>query len=394
MRQLLKTNKNFRLFWMAISISSLGDYVDDIAFAQLVYLVTKSTLLTSYVFAIKIVFTFLSVFTATYVDRHNKKKILIGTSAGQGIVLVFLLFLYQNQMLNSYILIGFVTIQTVFSTFGTPAQNAFLSCVVTKEEMLSARSSLHMFMNFIQIFSYTCAGALITFIGIPGAILLDAFTFLLAVILMCLTENKEGENQKFHSTQEFFENVREGFHFVLHEKLIYSVLIVTFFGNLLIAPVEGLMPAYLAQGGYGDYAYASFMIGIALGGIGGAWLLTKVQDKLEKGKLFACGFFLGALGLGMLYLNHIVMVYISALFLGASCSFVSVLNATILQMNTPKEMMARIFSIFKCISCVASPLGIVAAGALGEVLDMAVVFMILALPLLLNALLTRKVIRT
>ena len=255
---------------------------------------------------------------------------------------MFLLFLYQNQMLNSYILIGFVTIQTVFSTFGTPAQNAFLSCVVTKEEMLSARSSLHMFMNFIQIFSYTCAGALITFIGIPGAILLDAFTFLLAVILMCLTENKEGENQKFHSTQEFFENVREGFHFVLHEKLIYSVLIVTFFGNLLIAPVEGLMPAYLAQGGYGDYAYASFMIGIALGGIGGAWLLTKVQDKLEKGKLFACGFFLGALGLGMLYLNHIVMVYISALFLGASCSFVSVLNATILQMNTPKEMMARI----------------------------------------------------
>lgn len=154
------------------------------------------------------------------------------------------------------------------------------------------------------------------------------------------------------------------------------------------------MPAYLAQGGYGDYAYASFMIGIALGGIGGAWLLTKVQDKLEKGKLFACGFFLGALGLGMLYLNHIVMVYISALFLGASCSFVSVLNATILQMNTPKEMMARIFSIFKCISFVASPLGIVAAGALGEVLDMAVVFMILALPLLLNALLTRKVIRT
>lgn len=103
---------------------------------------------------------------------------------------------------------------------------------------------------------------------------------------------------------------------------------------------------------------------------------------------------LGALGLGMLYLNHIVMVYISALFLGASCSFVSVLNATILQMNTPKEMMARIFSIFKCISFVASPLGIVAAGALGEVLDMAVVFMILALPLLLNALLTRKVIRT
>ena len=36
-----------------------GDYIDDIAFAQLVYSITKSTLFSSYVFAVKIVFSFL-----------------------------------------------------------------------------------------------------------------------------------------------------------------------------------------------------------------------------------------------------------------------------------------------------------------------------------------------
>lgn len=69
------------------------DYVDDIAFAQLVYLVTESTLLTSYVFVIKIIFTFASIFTATYIDCHKKKPILFITSSGQCIILLFHYFI-------------------------------------------------------------------------------------------------------------------------------------------------------------------------------------------------------------------------------------------------------------------------------------------------------------
>ena len=42
MKNLLKKNRNFRNFWIASSISTIGDFVDDIAFAQLVYIVTKS----------------------------------------------------------------------------------------------------------------------------------------------------------------------------------------------------------------------------------------------------------------------------------------------------------------------------------------------------------------
>ena len=182
MKQLFIKNKNFRFFWIASCISTIGDFVDDIAFAQLVYFVTKSTLLTSYVFAIKVVFTFLSTLTATYVDRHNKKKILILASVGQGIVLLFLLALFYHNLLNAHLLIAFVTVQTLFSTFSGPANNAILSCIVAKEDMVSARSSLNIFMRFIEIFSYICAGTLIALISIGGAILLDSVTFLFLLL--------------------------------------------------------------------------------------------------------------------------------------------------------------------------------------------------------------------
>lgn len=393
MKQLFRNNRDFRFFWVASSISTLGDFVDDIAFAQLVYFVTQSTLLTSYVFAIKVIFTFLSTLTATYVDRHNKKKILIFTSAGQGVILLILLGLFYSDLLNAHILIIFVTIQTLFSTFSGPAQNAILSCIVAKEDMVSARSSLNIFMRFIEIFSYICAGALIALIGIGGAILLDSITFFVSAIIMFFVNNEEESNQKFDSAKDFFEDVREGFHFVISQKKVYSILIVTFLGNMLTSPVEGLMPAYFTQGEYESYTYASFMVGIAAGGIAGTWILTKLQKKLKNEKLFAFGFLLGAVGLGMLYMNNVVCVYFSSLFIGASFGFVSVLNATILQLATPNGMIARVFSIFKCVSFIASPIGIVGAGFLGEFLDMAMVFTILAILLFLTAVLTLKIVK-
>ena len=80
MLQILKQNKNFRNFFFATNINIIGDYIDDIAMAQLIFEITKSTLLMSYVFAIKIILSFLSIFTATYVDKHNKKNLLILSS--------------------------------------------------------------------------------------------------------------------------------------------------------------------------------------------------------------------------------------------------------------------------------------------------------------------------
>ena len=209
---------------------------------------------------------------------------------------------------------------------------------------------------------------------------------------MTLIESKEESNQKFDSIQDFFRDVREGFHFVINQKKIYSILIVTFIGNMLTSPVDGLMPAYFAQGEYKSYTYASFMVGIAVGGIAGTWILTKLQKKLNNEKLLAFGFFLGAVGLGMLYMNNIVGVYFSAIFIGASFGFVSVLNATILQLATPNAMIARVFSIFKCISFVASPIGIIAAGFLGEYVDMTVVFVLLAILMLVTAILTLRIV--
>lgn len=392
MNQLFRVNSNFRYFWLASSITTIGDYIDDIAFAQLIYIITRSTLITSYVFAIKIVLTFLSVFTAAFVDKYNKKKIIILTSLGQGFLLVIIFLLYKSNQLNTSILIVFVTVQTVFSTFSLPAQNAILPCLVTEKEMINARSALSIFMQFIQVFAYICSGALIGWIGISGAIALDAITFIVSAIVMIQVDSKEELKQNFDSAKEFLNNVKEGFNFVLSEKVIFSVILVTFLGNMLSSPVDSLMPAYFLQSKYSAYSYSVFMIGIAIGGIVGSWVLTKIQCKFENNKLLSIGFLFGAIGMIILYFNKGIVPYIAAVVIGISYGFVSILNATIIQLRTPKEMTARTFSLFKCISYIAGPLGIVVAGFLGEFLRMNIVFIPFGILLLITSVLTTKLV--
>lgn len=303
-------------------------------------------------------------------------------------MLFIILILYKFELINVPILIIFVTIQTVFSTFSVPANNSLLPNIVTDEEILTAQSTINILTQFIQISAYVFAGFIIKLLGIGGAILIDAFTFIIATLIIKKVNINNTNIQKISSTKEFLNNVKDGFYFVLKNKNILAIMIVTFFSNMFASPVDSLMPAYFLQSKYTESAYSTFMLGITSGGIIGGICLSKIQKKLSNNKLLALGFAFGALGMVSLYYNISIIPYISAVLIGISYGVVSIMNAAILQLETPKDMVARTFSIFKCISYIAGPAGIVLAGYFGEIYEMRIVFVPFGLLLLVTSLLT------
>lgn len=374
MIKLLKKNKNFRIFFFASCISGIGDYIDDIAFSMLIYTLTESTLITSYVFAIKMILSFISMFTSTIVDYNNKKKILIATSFGQGILLLMLLFMYFTNHISTIILIAFVTIQTVFSTFSTPAQNALLPLLVTYDDTVTARASNSMFQQFIQIFSYVGSGALIAAVGISGSIIIDIITFFIAGFLFFFIKYTESN---FNNKEKIIlsETIKEGFKFIFTNKIIIAILVVTFMGNIFSAPIDSLSVAYFTNFFTNEYIYSEFMASIAIGGIIGTWLLTKLKGKMPMNQLLAMGFAFGGFGIMLMLLYHNAVFPIVAGFLyGVSNGFVSIMNGVLLQINTPREMMGRVFSAFRCVSFASSPIGILIVGYLGEYIELNKIF--------------------
>ena len=390
MINLLKKNRNFRIFWKASCINAIGDYVDDIAFAMLIYTVSESTLITSYVFAIKMILSFVSMFTSSIVDYNNKKKILIITSFGDCILLSILLLIYLGGHISIPILIIFVTAQTIFSTLSIPAQNALLPLLIFDDDAIVARASHSMFQQFIQIFSYVGSGALITAIGISGAIIIDIFTFFVAGFLMLFIKYSE-TFERSRKKMNFSKTVKEGFHFIFTSRIIAAIMVVTFLGNFFASPVDSLSVAYFTNFFADKYVYSVFMAVIAIGGIIGTWLLTKLKDKIAMNLLLAMGFAFGGVGVALLLFHHNIMFSVVAGFLyGISNGFVSIMNGVLLQINTPKEMMGRVFSAFRCVSYASGPIGIIIVGYLGEYVSLNKIFFVLGCLLLLTSLISLK----
>ena len=61
------------------------------------------------------------------------------------------------------------------------------------------------------------------------------------------------------------------------------------------------------------------------------------------------------------------------------------MNGVLLQVNTPKEMMGRVFSAFRCISFSSGPIGIMCVGYIGEYFELNKIFFSLGLMLIITA---------
>lgn len=365
MLKLIKKNTNFRIFFSASIISNIGDYVDDIVFAQLVYLITQSTLFTSYVFAIKMVFTFLSIFMAALADRLNKKKLIVGCYIMQAVVLSIVIAMYKLNKINLLVLIATVTAQALFSSISVPTQNAVLSSIVAPNDVVDARALINVCQRFVQIIAYAASATLVAFIGIEGALLIDIFTFFIAAFFYIFI-NMDNTSIPFKDFRDYTNEVKQGFLFVKTTPIILSVIICSLIGNFLTSPVDSLMPAYFSQKGFYKSSYSFFMCILTITGAIFGIIITKIKNKMSEVKIFSFGFGMGAIGISLLFFSNFIMSIIAAIFIGGSYTIVSVLNSSILQLRTPKEMIARTFSIFKCSTFLAGPAGMILGGLIGE----------------------------
>lgn len=391
MRDLIHKNKNFFYYLTGNIISSCGDYIDDIALAQLTFSITKSTFLMSCVFVIKIIFLVISMFTSVIVDHCAKKKILVLSSFIQAFDLILLFLLYINDFLTIHLLFIFIIIQTFFSTFSISARNAIIPLIVERKDLVKASSSLSIIMQTLQISSYLFAGILISRFDVNGAIIIDSISFILAAFLLVKIKIKEEQNLKINLDFKLYEELLNGINFIKDEKVILAVMFVTFGGNLFSAPTESLMPAYFNESEFSIDAFSHYMLIVAIGSIIGSYILSKIKiniDIMKLGKLLSMGFFIGGIGISLLYINIGLWPYVCALAIGISEGFVSVLNASIIQIRTPQQMMARTFSVFKCTSYIASPLGVVLAGVLGEYMNLNIIFLPFGIGLSLVAIYT------
>lgn len=380
--QFLLTHKKFFRLWLANAISNFGDKFNDLAVPIFVFGLTGSAMHLGFVAMIQLITGFLvGLVAGALSDRWNYKKTLISAD-----LLRMILFLWMAALaampfeMNVKLILIYITafMSSIIDQFFTPAKVSLIPELVAEDDLMEANTLDQSASTFSMFLGYMVAGVAIHFLGVSTAFVLNAITFLCSALLV-LSINVKIDDQsaleKKHNN--VLLDIKQGIQFTLKHPLLRLTVLISLLTPIAIGAIFPLLLVYSHRIlRAGDIGLSWLEAAAGLGLFIGVLFFGKFAKNLKRDKLLMyC-----ALGLGLsnlltyttiFYLNYqfnlsstiLVVVACIGIFITACIQGGIFLGIRVLvQENTPKEYMGRVFTVITVSASTAMSLGAATAG--------------------------------
>ena len=352
-RSLLK-NRNVAWLWTGQLISQTGEGLSKVALLWFVYNMTGSALKMTTIGILQTIPPLVfGPFAGVVLDRVSKRVAMIIIDVARACLLTVIPLLYLWDMLTLSWLYGLVFLTAMFSMAFGPALSSAEPLIVKEEQLTQINALDQSTMTIGQLIGPAVSGILIASIGAQNALFVNAGTFFVSALCklpLRIPHNGKGAPGR-HPLRQALRDLKEGFCFIFvkHRLLIVLMAISSLFtlgstGFVYLLPVVGkeVLQASAFQIGW---LWASLSAGILITTM---WLLlTKPVDLCNRVWMIA-----GAAGLAggaALLLGWTRSLLLAAVFIaliGASSGLVNPFVSASLQERSPKELLARVFSVF------------------------------------------------
>jgi MFS family permease len=356
----LRESRDFRWLFAGQSVSAIGDQLFPIAVAVLV-LDSGGTagdlgLVLAARFAALVLFALLG---GVWADRLPRVRVLIGADAIRMVAVVGLL-LASASSLPVPVLAGMTFLVGAGEAFFRPAYGALLPTVLPPHLLGPGNALSSAMTHFAMVLGPGLGGVLVAVTSVEVLFVVDAATF--AISLLTLLRVREPQHTP-GKRQRLLREMADGFGAVRRRPWIAAILgMATVQLLFVVAPVTILLPIVVKEttGETGDFGFvlAVGAIGGLIGALGagrwrpvhaGQWgtlglllyVLQPLSLLLDAGvPLLALSWFIGGLGFGPF------LVYWESS----------------LQVDVPRELLARVISLDWMCSLALLPLGLALTG--------------------------------
>src|SRR5246127_1719172 len=181
-------HRNFQLFFFGQSISLVGTWMTRLATTWLVYRLTHSALLLAIVtFAGQMVSFAVGPVAGVWVERLNRRKLLVWTQAAASVQSLAMAALTLAHLINLWQIVVLATLQGCINAFDMPARQSFLVQMVEDRNDLSNAIAINSSMvNGARLIGPAIAGVVIAAVGEGWCFLIDGFSYfaVIASLLM------------------------------------------------------------------------------------------------------------------------------------------------------------------------------------------------------------------
>ena len=366
-------HRNFRLFFSGQSISLIGTWMTRIATSWLVYRLTGSALLLGVVGFVGQIPTFLlAPFAGVWVDRLNRRNVLVWTQVLAGVQSLLLAGLTLAHRITMWEVLVLSVFQGLINAFDMPGRQAFLIEMVEDRADLGNAIAINSSMvNVARLIGPSLAGLLIAATNEGYCFLIDGVSYLAVIAsLLMMRVVPPALVLQAGKRPSMMVQLREGWDFVSAFVPIRSILLLFAICSLMGMPYTILMPVFASKVLHGGPHTLGFLMGAAgVGALIAALSLAfrKSVVGLTKVVPLAAGLFgLGLILFGLshwLWLSLLLMVLVGyGMMEGMAAS------NTIIQTLVREDMRGRVMSYYTMAFVGMAPFGSLLAGGLAHML--------------------------
>ena len=378
---------NLRIYLTGQAVSLLGTWMQITAQGWLVWELSKSEVALGIVSTLgTLPLLLFGLFAGVWVDRLDRRKILIGSQTAAmllAFVLALLVFTGTVQLWQVYVLsflLGCVT------AIDFPAQQAFIGDLSGMSEVRKAVVINAMILQVGRMLGPALAGFVVNSIGIAIAFLLNGLSFVAVIVSLIIVRAKQVHSSSRGSQ---VRAVIDGLRFIrsqprVQDIILFAVLVV-FFGITLL----NFFPALAADVLHGDAQTLGYLLASSGAGalIGATIIAPLAQTARRTGLVMGAGVIWAGCWWLLASRSQSVPLSMLLIFLGA-WGVPAVLTTAngLLQVMAPPLMRGRLLAAYIIVSFGIQPISAFVIGLVANAIGIANAMLLSGMALVVGAL--------
>jgi MFS transporter, DHA3 family, macrolide efflux protein len=366
--QLLKTRDFGFLFWGQMT-SQIGDSLNRVALLWFVYQLTGSAMKMVMIGLLQTIPPLiLSPLIGVYLDRANKKTVMVWVDIARTVLVLLIPLLYAFDQLSLERLYAAVFLLAVVSTIFGPALSSSVPQLVRRDQLTAANALLQTTTNTGLLIGPLVSGIGIALIGSQNVLYVDAVTFfisalcLMAVRLRPIDAITPGEGARGTWTQELMAGVR----FVCLEQTVLVLMVTAALYSLAASAFAFMLPVFAEQ----NLSVGALELGALWSALGAGmlaastWLASLTQGDLHgRFTLIFRSMVVGGVAMcGLSLLTAPLIAGALILIIGGSTAMFMPIVWGVLQEVTPAPLLGRVFTTFSTGSMASAMAGMAGFG--------------------------------
>ncbi|MDX6283132.1 MAG: hypothetical protein QOH03_4203 [Kribbellaceae bacterium] len=376
--QVLARRRDYRLVLGAGLVSLTGDWILRIGLAFHVYALTGSTLASGgLLLASFLPLVLLGSLAGVFVDRWDRRRTMVITNLLHALVLLPLLLVRDGDTL--WVIYLVILAQSCLQQFFRPAEQSLIPALVEAPQLVTANSLNSQANDISRLVGAGVGGVLAAAGGLPLLALVDAATYLIAMAFLLGVRHRPErvKVERVDGVRAAVQGIKDEWVEGIRVCLSGPALRLVFVFGLVTGVGEGVMstlfaPFVSAELGGDGTAYGLITSSQAIGGIAGGLVAAAIGSRFSAAKLWGFGAVaFGLIDLAMflypLFWKGLAPAFVCMIVVGVPGAFMIAGLMTVIQRLTDDTSRGRVFGALFATEGLAVLVGIVGAGALGEV---------------------------